>query len=156
MRRLRQQDRLISPRTFVNGVVAHTVACLGLGLLYSLETLALYCGLLLMLIGLSHLPTLQSEAHVRMRMAEAEIAKLLRLLEAKPQHGPMHFALGDAYTDYRQYDKAIAEYELAAQLDPAAQRAVKGKIKNARLSKMLLEQTWRIRPLMELPEEGPR
>ena len=156
MRRLWQQDRLISQRTFISGVVAHGTACLGLGLLYSAHTLALYCGLLLCLIALqpSALTAIggaYAHAHGGSRDCQNAAAA-----QKNPQHGAMHLALGDAYHDYREYDNAIAEYELAAKFDPGLQRAVKGKMRNARQNKANFQQTWRLHALAELPDEQQR
>jgi cytochrome c-type biogenesis protein CcmH/NrfG len=134
MRRLYAHDRLISLRVLSRGVISHIVLCASLGLLCSFNTLALYCGALLILIGISHCPAFQSETHQRMRQAKPEIAKLQRLLAQMPDHSGMHLALGNACYDDRQFAAAITEYETAAKLNPELQRAVKGKLKNARFA----------------------
>lgn len=137
MRHLFRRDRLISPRKYVLGVSSHLVICVGLA--FYPQSLALYSLIICGLIALSLIPSFQSDAHHRMRMAEMEIAKLKRLLEHHAGNAAMHLALGDAYYDYRLYDQAIIEYEVAQQLDPSVQRAVKGKKKNAKLEKELFE-----------------
>jgi tetratricopeptide (TPR) repeat protein len=131
LRRLYARDRLISIRVLYRGAISHVVLCGSLGLICSPNTLALYCGALLILIGISHFPLFQSETHQRMRLAKTEIAKLQRLLAHSPDHSGMHLALGNACYDDRQFDAAITEYETAAKLNPELQRAVKGKLKNA-------------------------
>ena len=150
MRRLLQRDRLIAPNYCWGGMLAHVVMCVGLAC-NSKEILALYCGLLLCLIALSHIPVLQSETHQRLRQAQQDIAKLLLKLERTPEHSGRHFALANAYYNNRQYDEAITEYEFALQLDPGLARAVKGKIKNARMGQA--EQQHRRLPAQPATDE---
>jgi len=140
MRRLQRTDRLISRRFYFSGIVAHLLTCSCV--FFYADYVAIYCASLLILIALSRIRAFQSETHQRIRIAKTTIARLQSQLEHHADQSTIHFALGNAYYENRQYEKAIAEYIIAIKLDRNLQHAVKGKIKNARYAQAEFQQNW--------------